>query len=260
MLLIDRREEGSDLVAKVRRLGCDAEYVHLDAGDCCFEGWGEDEAGQAKRQMIGLERKRLSDLVNCMRDRRLSGAQLRRMRECYDFSMVVVEDVWRPGENGEIVTFRGGLWRTFYTGKSPVAYRQVLAYLTTLELVGGVTIRRSSGVDETACQYAALWHWFNGKKWREHNSIDQIYTITPGDSAASRRGRRGMLPVDRKITRLEMMAAQLPGVDSKARDVARYFGTVRAMAEATEKDWQKIKGIGKLTAREAIRVMSEVGI
>lgn len=260
MLLIDRREEHSDLVTKLRRLGCDAEYTHLDFGDCCFEGWGLGSDGSEQRVMVGLERKRLSDLVNCMRDRRLSGHQLRGMRQVYDHLFVVVEDVWRPGDNGEIVTFRGGQWRAFYTGKSPVAYRQVLAYLTTLELVGQVSIRRSSSPDETANQYAALWHWFNAKKWSEHGSIDQIYTTTPGESDAGRRGRRAMLPVDRKITRLEMIAAQLPGVDSKARDVAKHFGTVRAMASATEKDWLAIKGVGKVTAKEAVRVMTEAGV
>lgn len=266
MLLIDRREEHSDLVTKLRRFGCDAEYVHLDDGDCCFEGNGIDEEGNHRRVMVGIERKRLSDLVNCMNDNRLTGKQLRGMKVLYDHRFLFIEADFKCGLTGAVEVLkrdRKGFkwnWDTYIHINQPVMYRRIMSFLTTLELIGYVVVRRTKNVDETASQYAALWHWFNSKKWAEHSSLDQIYTITPGESDAGRRGRRAMLPVDRKITRLEMIAAQLPGVDSKARDVAKHFGTVRAMASATEKDWLAIKGVGKVTAKEAVRVMTEAGV
>jgi NAD-dependent DNA ligase len=46
---------------------------------------------------------------------------------------------------------------------------------------------------------------------------------------------------------------QLTGVDTKAESVASHFGSARTMAEASEADWVAIKGIGKVTAKQAVR-------
>lgn len=55
------------------------------------------------------------------------------------------------------------------------------------------------------------------------------------------------------------MAAQLPGVDRRAQAVAGHFRTVRDMANATEKEWEEVPGIGKKTAEAAVRAITEEG-
>jgi ERCC4-type nuclease len=55
------------------------------------------------------------------------------------------------------------------------------------------------------------------------------------------------------------MASQLPGIDRRAEKVAEHFGSVRAMVEAGEKEWQAIEGIGKVTARAVVRAIREEG-
>lgn len=250
--------------------------IELEYGDVMFTGNGPDGEGTA---MIGCERKRLSDLVNSMKDRRLSGLQLRGMWTTYDFVFLFIEDLWRPGPAGEIETFTRGRdgkwgWYPFYSRdheRSAISYRQVISYLTTLELIGKVTVRRSGYIGETARQIAALWCWFNEKGWGEHKSHDQIYTNTPAKGHGSQwarehthdenygRQRARLFDVKGDPTTLWRMATQLPGIDARARVVTQHFGTVREMANAEEEAWMQIDGIGKKTAAAVVKAMSEEG-
>jgi excinuclease UvrABC nuclease subunit len=53
-----------------------------------------------------------------------------------------------------------------------------------------------------------------------------------------------------KPTLARRVAAQLPGVgEVRSAEVARVFGTLESMVEASPKDWAtKVDGIGKTTA------------
>jgi len=53
-----------------------------------------------------------------------------------------------------------------------------------------------------------------------------------------------------KPTLLRKIAAELPGVGvGRSALVEKHFGSVYNMFMATEKDWLKIDGVGKVTAR-----------
>lgn len=247
MIVIDDREHG--MLDTIRSRGDDVpvEQSRLEFGDCMFEGNGEHG-----RCLVGVERKKLQDLINSMRDRRLSGHQLRGMRLTYEYVFLVAEGVWRRGISGEIEELWGREWRTFYSagGRTPIMYRQLASYLTTLELRGGVIVRRTERPTDTAGLYVDLWHWFNDKLWHEHTSHDQRYCPEP-----QRRGSKAV--IQRAVTRCEAMAAQIPGIDSKAQAVASFFGSTKAMANATLEDWIKIPGIGKKTAQSAMSALTE---
>lgn len=240
----------------------------LEYGDCMFEGSGENGSC-----VVGVERKRLQDLVNSMVERRLSGSQLRGMYKTYDYIFLVAEGIWRRGKGGEIEELRGREWRPFFSAstKRAVMYRQLAAYLTTLELRGGVRVRRTERASDTAALYVDLWHWFNDKDWAEHRSHDQIYTAI---SLPGARGKGGMQRVvQREPGVLWKMAAQLPGLDRKAEGVADHFQSVRNMAlagldpsirrmvdewlernrKAAIKEWMRIPGVGKGIAETAVQ-------
>jgi ERCC4-type nuclease len=243
MLVIDDREYG--MLAETKRYSIPATEQRLDFGDCMFEGYGEN--GHC---LVGVERKKLQDLINSMRDRRLAGLQLAGMHRAYDYSFLVAEGIWRRGQNGEIEELRGRDWRTFYTGRTPVMYRQLMSFLTTLELKGGVMLRRAERPTDTAGVYADLWHWFNDKEWREHTSHDQIYAAI---SPPQRSGKVGFSSKEPSV--LWKMAAQLPGIDRRAEAVADHFKSVLAMASADEKEWRKVPGVGKIIAQSAVAVI-----
>jgi ERCC4-type nuclease len=271
MLIVDDREHGG-IAELVAQLGVEVSVQRLEYGDCCFTGNGEQ--GEC---LVGCERKKLSDLVNSMKDRRLSGHQLRGMWQSYDYCLLFAEGVWRPGAGGEIEELRGRDWRPFYShqaGKAAISYRQLLSYLTTLELRGGLVVRRTSNERETAAQYVSLYHWFTDKDWHQHNSHDQVYANgVPKKGhgsgwarehghdttfAAGARGRTGKV-LQADPTTAWRVAMQFPGIDRRAEKVAAHFGSVRAMALATEKEWASIDGIGKVTAKAVVRAIAEEG-
>ena len=284
IVLDDRERDGIE--QELRRYDVEVSVAHLDFADCMFAGNGPE----GREVMVGCERKRLSDLVNSMKDRRLSGLQLRGMAGAYDFSFLVVEAVWRPGAHGEIEELCGHKWLPFYRQGRPsertaVAYRQLISYLTSLELCGNIIVRRTGNAHETAATYVALHSWFNDKEWHQHHSHDQIYTNEPMPTKAHGsqwgethshdteyvslgRGRAGV--VLENPTTCWRMAAMLPGIDRKAEVVAAHFKTARAMVNAGEKEWMGIDfgrrrdgkrnpGIGKITAAAVVRAITEEG-
>ena len=267
MLILDRRE--TDLEPILRRHDVEVVVSELEFGDLLFTGNGPD--GEC---MVGVERKRLSDLVNSMKDRRLSGHQLAGLWRSVDYVFLFLESVFRPGPHGEIEELRGRDWRPFYSvgkGGSAIAYAQVQSYLTSLEMLGNVVVRRSPNMNATAAQYAALYSWFQ-KPWGQHHAHSQIYTNTPEkghgtgwgtphahDEEFGKYGRGRAIVVGKPPSTCWRMASQLPGIDRRAEKVAEHFGSVRAMVEAGEKEWATIDGIGKITARAVVRAIREEG-
>ena len=320
-LIVDAREKAnirdrSDLAESLRGLSgsIPVRVLRLEFGDVTFQGNGPD--GECS---VGIERKRLSDLLNSMLDRRLAGHQLRGLGNAYDFRYLIAEGVWRPGPHGEIEELVGRNWVPFYSrepGRPAVAYRQLQNFLTTLEFMAcrpgpgtgtgpdpgpgpgpgpGLVIRRTSNLHETAVQVIALWHWFNDKEWREHRSHEALYcgpVPNKGHGAGWAQGhahnedfgpgRAGAIgtPTDANHpSTLWRAAAQFPGLDARAKDVAQHWKTLWDMVlagldpqlkekveqwyeenpKAAQKAWEAIPGIGKKTAEACVRAVWEEG-
>lgn len=280
-IVVDDREH--HIADELRKLNVEVSIQRLDFGDAMFSGNGPD--GEC---IVAFERKRLSDLINSMKDRRLSGHQLRGLYQSADFIFLITEGIWKEGSGGEIEELRGREFRPFYSNgaglRTAVSYEQLSHYLNTLRLKGGVHVEHTRDVKETARFYASQWRWFNQKRWQDHHSHDALYTNTPAkghgagwgtphahDEAFGRYGRGRAVVNQEPPTTLWRMCAQLPGLDRRAETVARHFGTVRGMAAATEKEWMGIDfgtdattgrrnpGIGKVTAAAVIRAITEPG-
>jgi hypothetical protein len=288
MLLIDRRENNG-ILKLVQRLDVDAMETELEYGDCCFSG-----SGPSGDCTVGIERKRVDDLINSMKDRRLSGHQIRGMRKAYDFLFLFIEGIWRPGAGDVIEVCLNGGWRTLYgrADRRSVSYQQVMNYLTTLELRGGVVVRRTGGPQDTAVQYVSLWKWFQ-KGWQEHTSHDQVYTNTPAKGhgggwaevhehdgkGGGRVGVSAAVNGNGNPSTLLRSAMQLPGIDSRARLVEERFGTLRDMTlaglpaalrrqvdswyaanpGAAEGVWRQMSGIGEKTAAAIVHAYTTKG-
>jgi len=267
MLVLDRRETELDKRGNPIRPGGHelhrflqryddieiATGLTLEFGDAMFAGNGED--GDCT---VGIEHKRLSDLVNSMKDRRLSGKQLRGLWRTYDYVWLFVEGVWRPGAGGEIEELCGKEWRPVFGAqdKYAVNYRQMSAYLHSLSLrsrspVNGEPLRvvRTQNPRHTAAEYAALYLGFTEKTWDQHHAHDQIYT------EVTQPARRAGF-VQEKVTTFWKMVAQLDGLDRRAQKVAEYFkGETLAeslgnMVGASEREWRRVEGVGKTGAKQ----------
>lgn len=230
MILVDDREE-SRLMMALSAFDIPATQIRLDSGDCYFTGNGPPSTTPYQ---IGFERKKLDDLINCMKDRRLSGAQLRSMWAVYDKVYLVVEGLWKPSPGGSIQVATGGGWRDMYHRGAGVSYRQVDAYLSSLAECGGVEILHSFSTDHTAQIYVSRYHWWQ-KPYNQHRSHDQIYQPDP---TLQRRGRAVLHTGTPSLAVL--WAAAIPGMDSKAWDVGRQFDSAYDLATAGVDRWRQV--------------------
>ena len=228
----------------------------LESGDCVFQGYGPQGS-----ILVGIERKTLSDLVDCMTTRRLTGVggQIPRMWDTYDLCFLTVEGLWRPGPGGEIETYTGRRdkpWEPMWSrggdgnGRHAISYRQVVSYLTMLKISGRehVVFDRTANMEETAALWTSLWHCFQ-KPWDEHTTYRQLWKKGPQTKghggnwanphehneefvAENQPGGRMMnVGVNgENPTTAWRWASDLPGVDRRAKVLAETFGTAYGLA------------------------------
>ena len=241
MLWLDRRIGSGELEQPLVRLGIPVEILTLDFADCAFLGHGPE--GENTMQ-LGIEIKKIHDLVSSIETGRLSGHQLPGLLRQYDAAWLIVEGLWRPGDDGVLELFRRGRWTPLEHGRRRYMYREIDNYLSTLEIKAGMRIRRTSNTDETARVIADLYGWWHDKAWEKHRSHMALHQ--PADM--------GML-VPPSLRR--RVAAELPGVGhDRSGAVAGHFPNTLQMLMADVKEWQAIKGIGKTLAT---RIVDAIG-
>jgi ERCC4-type nuclease len=238
-LRLDSRVGSVELAPYFNSYGLKPQITRLDFGDVDFMGRGP--SGECA---VVVERKVINDLIQSMQSRRLSGHQLPGLADGYDVCYLIVEGIWRPG-NQDQLEIRNGQWRE--SPRGGFSYRAIDHYLTSLEQRAGVIYRRTSTPRETVACIVNLFRWWREKAWDEHRSHDMLYAPVSD-------GRRMSMYV-RKPNLVEKVACQLPGVDRKARDIAAKFANVRELALADEATWQSIKGIGVKGAKTIVRAI-----
>lgn len=227
-------------------MGCDAELTHLEAADFAFSGNGDPT--DCASPFIGFERKTITDLVDSMRSGRFAGYQHVKMSQLYDISYLIVEGYWRRHRDSGYLEVRNGVWKTV---RGSVKYAEVDCFLCALQHQGGVHVWRTADEEETAAAICNRYLWW-AKPWESHSAMKMIY-------APEGTRRSGHKPtMRREATLAEKVAAQLPGVDAKAVQVAAHFKSVAAMVNATEKEWIQVEGIGKVGAKKITEAMTSV--
>jgi len=242
VIRLDYRTGSWELARLFEPFGIRPQRSKLDYGDADFVGHGPN--GECA---VVVERKTIHDLVASMQSKRLSGHQLPGMAEQYDYCYLIVEGIWRPGEDGELEINNGTWSRNHGRG---IHYRAVDAYLTTLGLLAGVVYRRTASPRESVWQIVDLYRWWTDKEWAKHKAHDTVYAPADGQQ-----GRRMSL-VPRRVSLVEKVALQLPGLDQRAREVAKKFGSVREMVLATEKDWLIKGAVGKVGAKKIVEALN----
>lgn len=213
---------------------------------------------------VGIERKRLSDLVDSIRTERLSGHQLGGLLDYFNVVWLIVEGIFRCGPNGDlqIPRQRGQrtVWESYYCGRTPILYEEVDNFVTTMQMAG-MNYKRTAGPDETVKVVVDLYRWFS-KEWKEHKGHLGIYAPIPEKNTFSPLLSRP------KANLITSMAAQLPGLYQRAWKVGTYFSTPLEMAcvvcavghdKSHEgpcvKAWKEIDGIGSKGAKQIVEVL-----
>jgi len=231
MILVDKRVGSGDLVTMFPK-NC-ASLTTLDFGDCAFLGLGP--GGAPVR--VGIEVKALGDAAGSIRSGRFAGHQLPGLVASYDKVYVILEGLYRVGSEGELETYRKGQWATGEWGHTAWMYNELDGWINSINIIAGVTVKRTSNRRETAAVIYGLYHWWTSKTYEKHRS----------HVGFDESGRPAII----KPGLVRRVAAELPLIGwDRSRDVADTFKSVLAMVLADEKDWQKIKGIGKTIARK----------
>lgn len=252
MILIDSRagnirfrDQCKELQAYVQRIGVKADMTQLEFGDACFEGNGpkDPNTGAPTKILIGIERKQLGDMLNCIDDSRYVGHQRPGMLNMYGVSILMVEGVWKPdtttGYMMEIIAAM--TWRPFRYRTMAVRYNKLFRYLLGIQL-GGTMVILSRDLEHTAYNICECYHYFQ-KKWDDHTSLLEMQKL----NLPELRGRP---------TTVRQWAASLEGIGVKlSLEVEKVFKTPYNLAHADEEQWIQVPGVNSKMARKLVKII-----
>jgi len=237
----------------LRALGPIATCVPIPHGDCCWFGCWEDESGQETTIRVLVERKKIGDLVNSI----LGGRYLHQAQEAheagFDRLILIVEGPMRPGPvtglvevprtrpvvtPGRLLPHFRRRWEAVQPG---IAYSRWDQYLTELDVLAGITVKRSENVRETAAIVKALWLSFQTPP-SKHQSLKQIWSPPPPQISLLSRP-----------SLVRRVAKELPDIGwERSKAVEARFPSVREMMCAGVLDWESLPGIGRKTAEKVV--------
>jgi len=229
MIIIDNRT-GSKELHRLFPKGT-ATLSYLEYADFAFSGHSED--GDV---LVGVERKRIGDFINCMCSGRFSGRQLIGMLNSYHYLYLIIEGMFRANPtNGILEVWRRGGWQEYTAGKRRFMARDVWTFMNTMQVVCGLHCYHCSRETDTVQYIMALHHWWM-KEYAEHRGHLQPHTGTVVELSKQSLVRR--------------VAACLDGIGwEKAKALDLRFGTVEELVGASSEELSAVEGIGKgLTA------------
>lgn len=243
MILIDSREEGPDkkkknldLIQHIRRQNIKVEDTYLPFADAAIEIHGPDGIA-----LVGVERKRLHDMLNCVEDARYN-AQRIGMKNEYPVSVLMIEGHWKPHDpDGFLMEgFNGGMtWGHMKPKGNRVLYSKLYRYLISVAMAG-VIVQYSRDPFHTAFNLCE-WHGWGTKKWDDHTALREIQKFA--------------LPtLNARPTLKQKWANAIDGIGVKKWPfVDRLFRSPLAMAQADESEWLKVPGVGVRTAQAIVK-------
>ena len=114
--------------------------------------------------MVGVEVKKLNDVLACMRDGRFA-EQLRGMGESYEIKWLLIEGRIRnvsPNDTMQIAS--GKKWRD----DGHYRYQEFTSWLQTMCMRGGVLLWRTENQDETVAWLRSLYLWWTMREYEQH--------------------------------------------------------------------------------------------
>ncbi len=242
MILVDYREGSNELTKPLLTMGLPVDETILGYGDLAFMGRGEEGAPL----YIGIEHKKVADLLNSMTTGRLQGHQMLGMLDPmtgYDRSWLIIEGSWDSDASGRTSMWKGRGKRTPVKG-APLAM-ELEKRIICLETRGGFRVRLCPTRKDTLRFVYALYRFWTDKDLDEHKSHLALH--------APDLDRGLLIPISLK----RELAARLPGVGyTRSQAVDKHFKSVRKMVNAPATEWVEIPGIGKTTAKNVVDAVS----
>ena len=242
MILIDSRVGSKHLAPLIRN----SELTQLDSADAAFS--------TVDGRLVGVEVKKVNDAVQCLYTGRLADEQIPKMRAQYDVCYLVIEGVYRPElESGVLQLWREfdsskpvkcGQWHDVTSGRKRLMYQAFEMWLTSIERMGGVSLRVTPNSAATASLLTSLYNWWQ----RDDHASFSVMHSSEGSGGATL-SRPSML---------RRMLALLPHVAwERSAELQRRIGSVQFRRKDGEpmcaEDWY-IKGeIAQKSAEDIVR-------
>lgn len=236
---VDTRAGSGPLIPLLQRRGVrDVEPATLLYGDIAIDGNGPEGMPVA----VGVEYKKLGDMLQCIDNGRFVGHQLPGMLDCYNVIWLVVEGIWRENPTSGILEVpRGPIWSPIRSGNGHAMASSLVGFLMTMEQKVGIRVMRTGTQSQTLDWLFHLNRWWTSKAYEEHRAH-----LALDNSQA--------LALIRKPNLVQKLAQQLPGIGwDKAAKVGRKFASPVDMILATESEWMEIEGIGKGIAEKVVK-------
>jgi ERCC4-type nuclease len=238
MILIDNRV-GSKELAKYFPPTTQTAITYLAFADFAFVGNCKDN----NTIMVGIERKTIGDLLDCIKSGRFTGHQIPGLMENYGRIYVVLEGIWRP-HNGSIQHYTKGSWSEM--PRNTILYGQLLSFMASCEEFAGVRFIQTPTPQATAEAIDSLY-WYWQKPYESHQSHLKFKSVN-----------LELSPLTRPTTLVKVLA-QLPGLGAKkAQLAAKHFGSIYDAIISLPEDWAEIPGIGKDLANKIVKTIREV--
>lgn len=240
MILVDHRTGSKELLPLFPKGSARAGV--LQYGDFSFMGNGPGGMPVG----VGVERKQVREIAGTIMDGRLVGHQIPGLLACYHTVYLVVEGRWRANPlTGILENQRGRDWKEVEVGVRRFMATDLVKFLTTLETMAGVRVRRTEDREGTVQEILGIYSWWTGKKWEDHSAHHAI----PSPHLE-------VVPFT-KASLLQDLAFRLPGVGWKrSLEVEAHFGSIQEMFNATQEEWEEIPGVGKDTARRIVEAIN----
>lgn len=228
MILVDYREDSKKKGSRglwddLKHTSLPIEQSSLEGGDLMFLGKGPE----GKEVTVGVEFKRIRDLLSSLRSGRLQGVQLDKLQQ-YDFRFLLVEGEWRHNDSGQVVLRSG--WREWKVAPGGWSASELDKRLLGLTLRRGVYVQTAITRRDTVRWLESLYRDFTDVAWDEHTSHIAVHR-----------------PVSLvSISEFRETVSTFPGIGIKtSKNVEQYFcGSIRRAVKARAAEWQKIEGIG----------------
>ena len=234
MLLVDYHVGSIELRAPLRRMGLPAEKGDIPA-DLAWEGRGE----KGVPVMVGVEFKKLGELVQSFRSQRLQGHQLLKMRENFDFCYLLVEGELRYDTKGQLLKRAGR--QDFKRLPGAMDVSELLKRLCVLHLCGGLNLIWARTRVDSLHWISALYRTWTDCDLNQHTSHIAIYQA----------------PTLAPVSEFRAFISRIDGISlRKSLSIEKHFGgSIRRAVNASVAEWMSIDGIGPLIAHHIQDVM-----
>jgi ERCC4-type nuclease len=229
VITVDFRQGSHELVEPLRRTGIEVYETEtpeeMPFGDIAFEGRGE----KGKRVQVGIEFKKLEELVGSLRTGRLQGHQAPGMQDAYDFRYLLIEGELLYDKRGRMLRRTGK--RDFRPMGGGMGVGEFIKRLNVLHLRWGLNPQWARTRRDTLMMIEMLYRVWTDQDLDEHKSHLGIYQpphIVP-------------------LSPFRQTVSTFPGISiRKSLAVERHFrGSLRAAVSAKVEEWAAIEVVDK---------------